>query len=105
MTRILFLAASLGLAVSGAQACDFMKSAAKVDTDDDGQRLHARDADAADVDSGDRRHGRSCAGRRGRHPAIRVGSLGQLAVLPSEYQRLPLGGRFVLHETDRLLAR
>jgi hypothetical protein len=31
MTRILFLAASLGLAVSGAQACDFMKSAAKVD--------------------------------------------------------------------------
>ena len=32
MTRILFLAASLGLAVSGAQACDFMKSAAKVDT-------------------------------------------------------------------------
>jgi hypothetical protein len=32
MTRILLLAASLGLAVSGAQACDFMKSAAKVDT-------------------------------------------------------------------------
>ena len=32
MTRLLFLAASLGLAVSGAQACDFMKSAAKVDT-------------------------------------------------------------------------
>ena len=32
MTRILLLAASLGLAVSGAQACDFMKSAAKVYT-------------------------------------------------------------------------
>ena len=33
MTRILFLAASLGLAASAAQACDFMKSAAaKVDT-------------------------------------------------------------------------
>ena len=32
MTRILLLAASLGLAASGAQACDFMKSAAKVDT-------------------------------------------------------------------------
>jgi hypothetical protein len=33
MTRILLLAASLGLAVSGAQACDLMKSAAKkVDT-------------------------------------------------------------------------
>jgi hypothetical protein len=32
MTRILLLAASLGLAVSGAQACDFMRSAAKVDT-------------------------------------------------------------------------
>jgi hypothetical protein len=32
MTRILLLAASLGLALSGAQACDFMKSAAKVDT-------------------------------------------------------------------------
>jgi hypothetical protein len=32
MTRLLFLAASLGLAVSGAQACDFMKSAATADT-------------------------------------------------------------------------
>ena len=32
MTRVLFLAASLGLAASGAQACEFMKSAAKVDT-------------------------------------------------------------------------
>ena len=32
MTRLLFLAASLGLAVSGAQACNFMKSAAKADT-------------------------------------------------------------------------
>jgi hypothetical protein len=32
MTRVLLLAASLGLAVSGAHACDFMKSAAKVDT-------------------------------------------------------------------------
>ena len=32
MTRILLLAASLGLAASGAQACDFMKSAATVDT-------------------------------------------------------------------------
>ena len=32
MTRLLFLAASLGLAVSGAQACDFMKSAARADT-------------------------------------------------------------------------
>ena len=32
MTRILLLAASLGLALSGAQACDFMKSAATVDT-------------------------------------------------------------------------
>jgi len=32
MTRLMFLAASLGLAVSGAQACDFMKSAATADT-------------------------------------------------------------------------
>ena len=32
MTRILFIAASLGLAASGAQACDFMKSATNVDT-------------------------------------------------------------------------
>lgn len=32
MTRILFLAASLGLAVSGAQACDFMKSAVDTNT-------------------------------------------------------------------------
>lgn len=32
MTRLLFLAASLAVAVSGAQACDFMKSAAQVDT-------------------------------------------------------------------------
>ena len=32
MTRILLLAGSLGLAVSGAQACDFLKSADKVDT-------------------------------------------------------------------------
>ena len=32
MTRLLFLAASLGLAVSGAQACNSMKSAAAADT-------------------------------------------------------------------------
>jgi len=32
MTRLLLLAASLGLAVSGAQACNSMKSAATADT-------------------------------------------------------------------------
>lgn len=31
MTRILILAASLGLAVSQAAACDYLKSASKVD--------------------------------------------------------------------------
>jgi hypothetical protein len=32
MTRLLFLAASLALAATGAQACDLMKSAATADT-------------------------------------------------------------------------
>ena len=51
MTRVLFLAASLGLAVSGAQACDFMKSAAKVDTSTTASVSTQDAADAADVDA------------------------------------------------------
>ena len=57
MTRILFLAASLGLAASGAQACDFMKSAAKVDTSTTASVSTQDDADAADVDADDGCHG------------------------------------------------
>ena len=73
MTRILLLAASLGLAVSGAQACDFMKSAAKVDTSTTASVTQAGDADAADVDADHRRYGSAGYGRRRHRPAIRIG--------------------------------
>ena len=68
MTRLLFLAASLGLAVSGAQACDFMKSAATADTIQTASVSTQESAPtspvrgAADVDPGDRRTAES-----GRH--------------------------------------
>ena len=73
MTRILLLAASLGLAAFGCAGLRFHEERRQGRYQHDGQRHQAGDADAADVDADHRRHGRSRLERRRHRPAVRIG--------------------------------